>query len=288
MTERGSAGSRMADTLEDKLTGRRIALPETRELDLFADMLERRGAVTLRCPLISILDAPDEKPVLAWLGRCIAGDFDDLILLTGEGLRRLLGFAERAGLRDGFVQSLGRLRKITRGPKPARALRAIGLKPDLAASEPTTDGIIHDLAQMDLKERRFGVQLYGTEPNLKLVEFLGQAGAIVSCVAPYVYADAADDLRVRELIGQLGEGQVDAIAFTSQPQVRRLFEVARAAGQEPLLRQGFERTAVAAVGPVVADVLRETGVRVDLMPADSYFLKPLVNELAAKLGPAKR
>jgi len=49
------------------LTGRTIAIPETRELDLFAQMLESRGATTLRCPLVSILDAPDPAPVEAWL-----------------------------------------------------------------------------------------------------------------------------------------------------------------------------------------------------------------------------
>jgi uroporphyrinogen-III synthase len=234
---------------------------------------------------VSILDAPDAAPVEAWLRRCIAGEFDDLILLTGEGLRRLLGFAERAGLREDFVKSLGKLRKITRGPKPARALRGIGLRPDLAASEPTTDGIIRDLGALDLKGRRVAVQLYGTEPNRKLIDFLTGTGAIPAPVAPYIYADAAEDARVLDLIRQLHAGDVDAIAFTSQPQVKRLFETAQAAGQEPQLRRGLERATVAAVGPIVADMLRATGVRVDLMPADSFFLKPLVNELAARLGP---
>ena len=90
------------------------------------------------------------------------------------------------------------------------------LKPDLAASEPTTDGIMQDLGALDLKGRRIGVQLYGTEPNLKLIEFLNRRGATADCVAPYIYADAAEDARVRDLIAQLGDGQVDAIAFTSQ------------------------------------------------------------------------
>ncbi len=276
----------MAGTLEEKLTGRLIALPETRELDLFADMLERRGARTLRCPLVRILDAPEAAPIEAWLRRCIAGELDDLILLTGEGLRRLLGFAERAGLQAGFVQALAGLRKITRGPKPARALREIGLKPDLAASEPTTAGIIGDLQRLDLHGRRVGVQLYGSDPNHRLLDFLQAAGASTHPVAPYIYADAADDARVRELIDQLAAGTVDAIAFTSQPQVRRLLEVARAASLEAPLRRGLAQTTVAAVGPVVAQVLHEAGVRVDLVPADSFFLKPLVNALAARLGPA--
>lgn len=273
--------------LEEKLTGRLIALPESRELDLFADMLERRGARTLRCPLVTILDSPNEAPIKDWLQRCIAGEFDDLILLTGEGLRRLLGFAERWQLRDDFVKSLAPMRKITRGPKPARALRDIGLKPEIAASEPTTDGIIHDLKAHSLRGRRVGVQLYGEEPNARLMDFLREAGAEPHAVAPYVYASAVDDERVRTLIHELDAGRVDAIAFTSSPQVQRLFNVAQTSGLEAQLRHGLAAIKVAAVGPLIADSLREAGIRVDFMPEESFFLKPLVNMLAVELGPKR-
>ncbi|HEY8537267.1 MAG TPA: uroporphyrinogen-III synthase, partial [Steroidobacteraceae bacterium] len=177
------------------LSGRTIAVPETRELDLFAAMLERRGARVLRCPLVAIRDAPDPRPVLEWIRRFNAGSFDDLILLTGEGLRRLLSCIDRhePQLRDGFVLELARIRKITRGPKPARVLRELGLKPDIAAEEPTTAGIIATLRAEDLAGRRIAVQLYGSEPNAPLIDFLRKAGARVTTVAPYVYADAADD-----------------------------------------------------------------------------------------------
>jgi len=42
-------------------------VPETRELEVFAAMLERRGASVVRCPLVAIHDAPDPAPVLASL-----------------------------------------------------------------------------------------------------------------------------------------------------------------------------------------------------------------------------
>lgn len=263
------------------LQGLTIALPETRELDLFARMLETRGAVTLRCPLVSILDAPDPAPVLEWLRRCIAGEMDDLILLTGEGLRRLLGLAERHGLKDAFVRRLGEMRKITRGPKPARALRDLGLASDLAAATPTTEGVIAALRPLDLSHRRVGVQLYGSEPNRPLMDFLCEAGATPLPVAPYVYASAAEDARVIELIERLAEGAIDVIAFTSGPQVTRLWEVAARSGIEERLTQGLARTRVAAVGPLVAEALRDKGVTVAMMPSESYFMKPLVNEIVA-------
>src|SRR3569833_292667 len=253
------------------LQGRTIALPETRELDLFARLLESRGATTLRCPLISILDAPDQGPVLEWLRRCVASELDDLILLTGEGLRRLLGLAGRAGIEEAFVHRLGEMRKITRGPKPARVLRDLGLASDLAVLQP-----------LDLRGRRVGVQLYGTEPNPALMNFLHEAGATALPVAPYVYASAADDARVIELIRRLDEGRVDVIAFTSGPQVARLWDVAARSGLEESLMRGLGRTRVAAVGPLVADTLRAKGVTVAMMPGESYFMKPLVSEIVAQ------
>src|SRR5690606_17617970 len=138
------------------LAGRRIALPESRELDLFADMLLKRGAEVLRCPLVSIHDAPDQQPVLDWLDRFTAEPWDDFIALTGEGIRRLLGTAERAGgtLRDDFIARLAQVRKLTRGPKPGAALRSVGLKADLVALEPTTEGVIRTLQDENLQGRR--------------------------------------------------------------------------------------------------------------------------------------
>ncbi len=280
MSDAGESGA-----LAELLRGRVIALPETRELDLFAEMLEKRGARPLRCPLVGIHDAPDAAPIETWLKRCIGGGFDDLILLTGEGLRRLRGFAERAGLHADFVSMLAELRKITRGPKPARALREIGLKPDVAAQQPTTDGVIASLKALDLRGRRIGVQLYGEEPNAPLMDFLAAAGAQSFPVAPYRYADAAKDSEVAALIDALAAGQVDAIAFTSTPQITRLLEVAKATGRELALANGFKQAKIAAIGPVVADTLKAQGLRVDLMPTDSYFLKPLINELIEHLGP---
>jgi uroporphyrinogen-III synthase len=259
-----------------------IALPETRELDVFAALLERRGARVLRAPLVAILDAPDPQPVLRWLRDFAAGGYHELVLLTGEGLRRLLACIDKhdASLRAPFLAALAQVRKITRGPKPVRALREVGLSPDLEALEPTTAGIISTLTPLDLRGHLVGVQLYATEPNLPLQKFLRGAGAEVRTVAPYIYADRSADAAVLELLAQLSAGAVAAIAFTSSSQVERLFAVASA---ERVLA-ALAATQVAAVGPVVAAALRQRGVRVSAMPESSWFMKPLAAELARLLG----
>jgi uroporphyrinogen-III synthase len=265
------------------LTGRRIVLPETRELDLFARMLEERGGEVVRCPMIAIRDAPERAPIEGWLRRVIGGGADDLVLMTGEGLRRLRGVASRAGIETDFVAALQRLRKTTRGPKPVRALREIGLDADLQAEAPTTEGVIATLATLALKGRRFAVQLYPESP-MTLVDFLVAAGASVDPIIPYVYASAAEDQQVLEAIERMAEGEVDVIAFTSSPQVRRLEDVARSYQREARLAAAFRRTKVASVGPVVTEALQRIGVAPAITTDGAFFMKPLVNKIVAAIG----
>jgi uroporphyrinogen-III synthase len=260
------------------LQGRRIALAEGRQLEEMAQMLEKEGATALRYPMISILDTPDAGPVIRWLRDLIAGKFDCVVLMTGEALRRLLGFAEREGIRSDVVAAFSRTRSITRGPKPVRALKEIGLNPTLVAESPTTDGVIATFKNLPIKGQTIGVTLYG-ESNPTLVRFLEEGGATVRTVLPYLYAAASDSDCVAELITQLAEGAIDVIIFTSSPQVDRLYEVARNKGLETELHQGLTKTCVAAIGPVVADNLREKGANIDICPDQGFVMKNLVQQI---------
>jgi uroporphyrinogen-III synthase len=248
-------------------------------LGILVELLHNRGARVLEIPLVAILDAPDPAPVLAWLQRFVLGPPDVLILLTGEGLKRLLELAGRHGLEESFVIALTATQKLCRGPKPERVLRTLGLQADLSAQEPTTEGVIASLVEHDLAGKRIAVQLYGEEPNLRLIEFLRGKGAVVDTVAPYVYASKEDEAKVVQFIGALQAGQVDVITFTSQPQYKRLEDVARVHGLEQALQEGLRRTPLAAVGPVVAQQLADAGFQVAIMPDKTYFMKPLVTAI---------
>ncbi len=267
----------MSDTAS--LQGKVVAVPETRQLGILVELLSNRGARVLEIPLVAILDAPDPLPVLAWLQRFVKAPPALFILLTGEGLRRLLELAERHGLQESFVAALRATRKLCRGPKPERVLRGLGLQADLLAQEPTTEGVIASLAAEDFAGKPVAVQLYGEEPNLRLVDFLRAKGAVVDVVAPYVYASQEDEARVVQFIEALQAGEVDVMTFTSQPQYKRLQDVAKARGLEQALQQGLRRTLLAAVGPVVAQQLTEAGFDVAIMPDKSYFMKPLVTAI---------
>ena len=264
------------------LEGRRVALAETRQLAELEAMLAKEGATPVPCPLVSILDADDPAPVRGWLADLIADRFGYVVFMTGEGVRRLTDRATGDGLRAAFLAALGRARLVSRGPKPVKALKEIGLTPGLVAAAPTSEGVIETLRKESLHGIGVGVQFHG-DVNEQLLAFLDQAGATVGVVQPYRYAPASDADRVAALIEEMAAGTLDLLIFTSSPQVQRLHDVAAERGLVDRLRAGLEKTCVAAVGPIAADAARERGWRVDIVPEQGFVMKNLVQYIKREL-----
>src|SRR5947207_2748969 len=211
--------------MADRLNGYRVLILETREEAQFSRLLAEQGADVLQCPMFTIHDAPDPAPIEAWIRRVIAAPFDDLVLMTGEGLRRLVKVVRRIGLEQEFVAALAKARKFTRGPKPGRALREIGLEPQMTTEKPTSEGIAEMLARVDLSGHRVGLQLYPDKDHSALIGAITAQGAEVDTVAPYVYDAQAADANIVTAIEEMAQGRIDAIALTNLGQVRRRFEV---------------------------------------------------------------
>jgi uroporphyrinogen-III synthase len=273
--------------MADRLNGYRILILETREEAQFSRLLAEQGAEVLQCPMFTIHDAPDPAPIEDWIRRFVETPCDDLVLMTGEGLRRLMKVARRIALDQPFVAALGGARKFARGPKPGRALREIGLEPQQTTEKPTSEGVAEMLARLDVRGHRVGLQLYPDKDHSALIGAITTLGAEVDTVAPYVYDAEAADANIVTAIEQMAQRRVDAIALTSSGQVRRLIEVARARRCEDRLRDGLAHTPIASVGPVVSDELTSLGLRTDIYPAnDAYFMKPLISAMVAALAKA--
>ncbi|MHB8270833.1 uroporphyrinogen-III synthase [Bradyrhizobium sp.] len=271
--------------MADRLSGYRILILETREEAQFSRLLAEQGADVLQCPMFTIHDAPDPAPVEGWIRRCIARPCDDLVLMTGEGLRRLMKVARRIDVEQAFIAAVGKARKFARGPKPGRALREIGLEPQVTTEKPTSEGIAEMLSRFDLDGHRVGLQLYPDRDHSALIGAIEAQGAEVDTVLPYVYDAQAADANIVTAIDEMARGRIDAIALTSSGQVRRLVEVARAHDCEAQLREGLARTPIASVGPVVSDELKSHGLRTDIYPAnDAFFMKPLISAMAVALA----
>ena len=271
--------------MADRLSGYRILILETREEAQFSRLLAEQGAEVLQCPMFTIHDAPDPAPVEAWIRRAIAQPFDDLVLMTGEGLRRMMKVVRRIGVEADFVAALAQSRKFARGPKPGRALREIGLESNVTTETPTSEGVAAMLGGLDIKGHRLGLQLYPEKDHTVLISAIEACGAEVDAVLPYVYDSKAAETNIIAAIEEMDAGRVDAIALTSSGQVRRLVDAAKAHGRDDQLRRALAKTPIASVGPVVSDELAACGLHTDIYPAnDAFFMKPLISAMAVELG----
>lgn len=279
--------NRQKTEMADKLNGYRILILETREEAQFSRLLTEQGANVLQCPMFTIEDAPDPAPVEAWIGRFIANPFDDLVLMTGEGLRRMMKIVRYRGIEKEFVAAVGKSRKFARGPKPGRALREIGLEADVTTEKPTSEGVAEMLSRLDLKGHRLGLQLYPEKDHSVLISAITACGAEVDTVLPYVYDSKAAETNILSAIDEMEAGRVDAIALTSSGQVRRLVDAAKAHAREDQLRSALAKTPIASVGPVVSDELKSYGLEADIYPAnDAFFMKPLISAMSIALDKA--
>ncbi len=268
-----------------RLDGYRILILETREEAQFSRLLQEQGADVLQCPMFTIHDAPDPAPVEAWIRLFIDKPFDDLVLMTGEGLRRMMKVARRIGVDQDFIAAIGKAKRFARGPKPVRALREIGLEANVQTETPTSEGVAIMLAREDINGHRVGLQLYPDKDHSKLIAAITSYGASVDMVLPYIYDGEAAETNIVAAIDEMAQGHVDAIALTSSGQVRRLIDVARAHGYEDRLSEGLAKTPIASVGPVVSEELAANGVRTDIYPAnESFFMKPLISAMAVTLN----
>lgn len=271
--------------MADRLNGTRILILETREEAQFSKLLAEQGADVVQCPMFTIQDAPDPAPIGAWIRRAIDKPLDDLVLMTGEGLRRIMKLARARGLDQALVAALARSRKFARGPKPGKALREIGLEAQQTTEKPTTEGVIEMLGKLDLRGRRLGLQLYPDKDHSALTGALAAQGAEIDTVLPYIYDSKAADANIVAAIDDMAAGRIDSIALTNLGQVRRLIEAAKAHGSEAKLREGFERTLIASVGPAVSAELAAHGLRTDVAPVeDHYFMRPLISAMATALA----
>lgn len=271
--------------MADRLNGYRVLILETREEAQFSRLLSEQGADVLQCPMFTINDAPDPAPIEGWIGRAIGKPFDDLVLMTGEGTRRLMKVVRRIGVEQEFIASLAKSRKFTRGPKPGKALREIGLESQMTTEKPTSEGVAEMLSRLDLSGHRVGLQLYPDKDHGNLIGAIEARGAVVDPVLPYVYDSKAADANIVAAIDELAGGRIDAVALTNLGQIRRLIDTAKKHGWEQKLREGLTQTPIASVGPAVSDELRSHGLTAAIYPADeAFFMRPLISAMAAALA----
>lgn len=266
-----------ADTEMASLHGARVALVESRLSAELGELVRRLGGTPVFAP--SVREVPHEAETGDFVDALASGRFSMVIFLTGAAAAAVLGQADRTGRLDRALEALRQARVVCRGPKPTSVMRRYGVRVDVIPEKPyTTAELLDAIRPVDLEGRAVGLAHYG-ERNRALADALVARGARLTEVCPYEWALPEDTAPLRALVRDLATS-VDAIAFTSQIQVRNLFAVAADMGlRREVLAALNTDVIVASVGPVCAGALKEEGVTPDVQPADPK-MGPLLMALA--------
>jgi uroporphyrinogen-III synthase len=134
------------------------------------------------------------------------------------------------------------------------------------------------------------VQEYG-KSNADLIDALRAQGAEVTPVRVYQW-DLPEDLApLREAAHRIAGGQADVAMFTTSIQIPHLFRIATEERAEEALRSGFDRMAIASIGPTTTETLEEFGLHADITPTHpkmGFLVKETAEQAAAILERKRR
>ncbi|MFD0676445.1 MULTISPECIES: uroporphyrinogen-III synthase [unclassified Paenibacillus] len=258
-----------------RLEGKRIALTGPRKAAELSIIVEKLGGIPLVRPAQGTVAIVKEE-VEAEITKFLQEGADWIIITTSMGAEMLYQAAEGMGLADAFIERLKQTKIAARGYKTFKYLKTLELDPTVKADDGTTVGILRELQSCDMRGSRVALQLYGDHAP-QLVKWLQEQQANYYEILPYRHIPPELTV-VDTLLSEIIQGEVDAVTFTSTPQVRFLMAYAREQGNSEQLLAAFREHAVAvAVGKVTAEALRDEGIERVVAPVEERMGSMIVS-----------
>ena len=257
-----------------KLNGRTVALLGARKMEELSKIVDNLGGVPLvrsAQGTVYLDDSHLEEDVTC----LIEGEFDWIILTTGVGTELLYNTAVRMEAGDRFIEALQKMKIAVRGYKTKNLIKKLGLEPDVRDDDGSTAGLVRNLDGQLFGGEKVALQLHG-DPAPLLMNWLDEQKVEHKEILPYEHI-APETETMHLLIGEILDGKIDAVVFTSAPQPRNLMRFARDLGVEKRLIARFATDVVAlAVGKVTAQVINEEGIDRVIYPEDQRMGSAMV------------
>ncbi len=262
------------------LNGIEVVLLEGRMPAEMSDLVRRHGGVARSVPALLEMPRPDPALVNGFIDQLGAGAFPIVLCLTGVGVRTLFAEAERSERLPELLDAMRQTTVVCRGQKPAAPIRQYEVPIARIAPTPfTTSEVLDVMADLDVRDVGVALLHYG-ERNAALSAALTERGARLHELLLYEWQLPRDTAPLRQLVRDVVAGQVDAIAVTSQVQVRHLYQIAAELNLVNDLTHALnEATIVASVGPICTAMLEDHGVRPDVEPTNPK-MGPMIVALA--------
>jgi uroporphyrinogen-III synthase len=245
--------------------GLRVLALESRRAPEMETLIRKQGGDPFVAPSMREIPLEQNQEVFDFAERLFAGGFDMMILSTGVGTRQLDRVLATRYPPEAFAAALRKLTVVTRGPKPAAALRKMKVTPAAIAPEPNTWREVLTVTE-GRPERRIAVQEYGRS-NPELLAALRARGAEVTPVRVYQWDLPEDTGPLREAARRLAAGAIDVALFTTAFQIVHLLRIAKESGLEQEAMAGLRRAVIASIGPATSEALEEFGLHPDLEPS---------------------
>lgn len=253
-----------------ELFGKRIIVTRTREQasELVAS-LEENGASCYECATINIEPVEDYYILDEALERI--DEYHWVLFTSLNGVKYFFRRLFEKGLdaRDLKGPDIGVVGKST-----ADLLLEYGINADLIPPVFTGEGLAESLLDQGVEGRNVLIPR-AVEGRELLPETLRGGGAQVT-IAP-IYQNVPPEGRREELRAELESGEVDMVTFTSSSTVRNFLTMVDAADQEELERL-MAGVSIAAIGPITAKTVTDSGLKVDVQP-ERHTIEAMVEEI---------
>lgn len=241
---------------------------ESRRAREIAKLIENLGGVPIVAPSVKEVALDSNQQALEFAHNLSSGVIDMVIFTTGVGVKALASAVESACSKEELARRLNSVVVVARGPKPAAALKELGVPVSLAVPEPNTwrdllTALDQNRDSFPVTGRRVAVQEYGIT-NLDLTAGLVERGAIVDLVNVYQWALPDDVGPLERAIESIIRGEVHVLLVASSVQIRHLFEVAVRMGKDKALYEALSRVVITSIGPLTSEELRSRGLAVDI------------------------
>ena len=265
------------------LGGARVGLLEARMEAELARLIRRHGGEPVLAPALREVMRESGEEVGELIDSLGEGSVQIVTFLTGVGSNALFDEARRLGRLEELLEGLQRTINVCRGQKPWLPLKRRGVPISVTVEEPyTTEDVLATLRALAPQGKGVALLHYG-ERSGAVAEPLREWGARVQELCLYEWRLPEDTRPLENLIGEIMAGDLDAVAFTSQVQIRHLLAIADRTGSRGRLTDALNTlTVVAAVGPTCAGALEAAGVRARVVPRHPK-MGPMVLALADHL-----
>jgi uroporphyrinogen-III synthase len=261
------------------LKGKVIAITRAKvQAEETADLIERMGGRAYIIPVLEFKMPEDLLPIREFIEALQSGRGDYTVFMSVNAVRFLLKEAEILGLTAHLYSGLEKTMIIAVGPRTAEELMKHNIHVNLIPEKYSSEGVVQALRRLGVEGKSvFIPRARRASPTLRV--HLESMGAFVREIYVYEQQIPINNSKAKAFIAHLKSGKIDAIVFGSSQSVKNFLQVMGEFLTRDSLREILKRLIIVAIGPETAKTLRESGLRVDIVP-NAYTFREALTVLA--------